>query len=54
MKELSAYVGNNSIIAIDVAKNEWRVGRNFPIKNIQKLLMSGYLATMGFGHFQQL
>lgn len=49
MKELSGYVDDDAIIAIDVGENGWRVGRNFPMKNTQKLLMSGYLATMGFG-----
>jgi len=49
MKELSNYVDDDAIIAIDVGENGWRVGRNFPMKNTQKILMSGYLATMGFG-----
>lgn len=49
MKELSNYVNDDAIIAIDVGENGWRVGRNFPMKNTQKLIMSGYLATMGYG-----
>lgn len=49
MKELSNYVDDDAIIAIDVGENGWRVGRNFPMKNTQELVMSGYLATMGFG-----
>jgi pyruvate oxidase/acetolactate synthase-1/2/3 large subunit len=49
MKKLSDYVNNDAIIAIDVGENGWRVGRNFPMKSTQELLMSGYLATMGYG-----
>lgn len=49
MKELSRYADDDAIIAIDVGENGVRVGRNFPMKHTQKLLMSGYLATMGFG-----
>ncbi|WP_054835012.1 thiamine pyrophosphate-dependent enzyme [Methanobrevibacter arboriphilus] len=49
LKELSNYVADDAIIAIDVGENGWRVGRNFPMKNTQKIVMSGYLATMGFG-----
>lgn len=32
MKELSGYVDDDVIIAIDVGENGWRVGRNFPMK----------------------
>ncbi|MBZ9570755.1 rubredoxin [Methanobrevibacter sp. TMH8] len=49
MKELSDYADDDAIIAIDVGENGWRVGRNFPMKNTQELIMSGYLATMGYG-----
>lgn len=49
MKELSDYAADDAIIAIDVGENGWRVGRNFPMKNTQKLIMSGYLATIGHG-----
>lgn len=49
MKELSDYADDDAIIAIDVGENGWRVGRNFPMKNTQELVMSGYLATMGYG-----
>lgn len=49
MKELSENVDDNAIIAIDVGENAWRVGRNFPMKETQKHIISGYLATMGFG-----
>lgn len=38
LKELSNYVADDAIIAIDVGENGWRVGRNFPMKNTQKKL----------------
>lgn len=49
MKELADYADDDAIIAIDVGENGWRVGRNFPMKKTQELVMSGYLATMGYG-----
>ncbi|RBQ23423.1 3D-(3,5/4)-trihydroxycyclohexane-1,2-dione hydrolase [Candidatus Methanobinarius endosymbioticus] len=49
MKELSSYADDDAIIAIDVGENGWRVGKNFPMKNTQEILMSGYSAIMGFG-----
>lgn len=49
MKELSKHVDDDVVISIDVGENGWRVGRNFPMKKTQELVMSGYLATMGFG-----
>lgn len=49
MKELSKHVDENAVISIDVGDNGFRVGRNFPMKKDQELVMSGYLATMGFG-----
>lgn len=49
IKEISKYVNDDALISIDVGENGWRVGRNFSMKNTQELIMSGYLATMGFG-----
>lgn len=48
MKILSDLIPEDAIISIDVGENGWWFGRNFRMKN-QRLLMSGYLGTMGFG-----
>lgn len=48
MKVLQETIDPAAIITIDVGDNGFWVGRNFIMKQ-QKLLMSGYLATMGFG-----
>jgi pyruvate oxidase len=48
MKVLRETIDPTAIITIDVGDNGFWVGRNF-IMEQQKLLMSGYLATMGFG-----
>ncbi|KZX15793.1 putative thiamine pyrophosphate-containing protein YdaP [Methanobrevibacter cuticularis] len=49
MRELANYIDDDAIISLDVGENGWRVGRNYPMKIEQKLVMSGYLGTMGFG-----
>jgi thiamine pyrophosphate-dependent acetolactate synthase large subunit-like protein len=41
-------IGSDAIITIDVGDNGFWFGRNFMMKQ-HTLLMSGYLATMGFG-----
>jgi pyruvate oxidase len=48
MKVLSDTVPDDGIISIDVGENGWWFGRNFRMKR-QRFVMSGYLATMGFG-----
>lgn len=48
MKVLSETIPDDAIISIDVGDNGWWFGRNFIIKK-QRFVMSGYLATMGFG-----
>ena len=48
MKVLSEIIPDDAIISIDVGDNGWWFGRNFIIKK-QRFVMSGYLATMGFG-----
>lgn len=48
MKVLSGLIPNNAIISLDVGENQWWFGRNFRMKQ-QRFVMSGYLATMGFG-----
>lgn len=48
MKVLSEVIPEDALIAIDVGENGWWFGRNFRMKK-QRFVMSGYLATMGFG-----
>ncbi len=48
MKVLQETVDPTAIITIDVGDNSFWFGRNFRMTQ-QRLLMSGYLATMGFG-----
>lgn len=48
MSVLSDEIPKNAIISIDVGENGWWFGRNFRISG-QRFVMSGYLATMGFG-----
>ncbi|HWQ66844.1 MAG TPA: thiamine pyrophosphate-dependent enzyme [Methanospirillum sp.] len=48
MKVLSDLIPEEAIISIDVGENGWWFGRNFRMKK-QRFVMSGYLATMGFG-----
>jgi pyruvate oxidase len=47
MKVLSETVPEDAVITIDVGENGWWFGRNFRMKR-QRMVMSGYLATMGF------
>ena len=37
------------MISLDTGENCWWFGRNFWMKKTQKMVMSGYLASMGFG-----
>lgn len=48
MKVLSSFIPEEAVISIDVGENGWWFGRNFRMKK-QQFVMSGYLATMGFG-----
>lgn len=48
MKVLRETMDPMAIITVDVGDNSFWFGRNFVMKQ-QRLLMSGYLATMGFG-----
>ena len=48
MDVLSRVIPPDAIISIDVGENGWWFGRNFRTRG-QKFVMSGYLATMGFG-----
>ncbi|MEJ2280906.1 MAG: thiamine pyrophosphate-dependent enzyme [Candidatus Bathyarchaeota archaeon] len=49
IKLLNHQVSSNAIFSIDVGENCWWFGRNFKMKKTQKMVMSGLLATMGFG-----
>lgn len=49
MKVLSEKIADDAVISLDVGENCWWFGRNFQMKKNQKMVMSGYLATMGFG-----
>ena len=49
IKILNDKIADNAVISLDVGENCWWFGRNFRMKKSQKLVMSGQLATMGFG-----
>ena len=49
MKVLNDKIAANAIISLDVGENCWWFGRNFLMKRTQKMVMSGQLASMGFG-----
>jgi thiamine pyrophosphate-dependent acetolactate synthase large subunit-like protein/rubredoxin len=49
IKVLNEKIADNAVISLDVGENCWWFGRNFRMKKTQKLVMSGTLATMGFG-----
>ncbi len=49
MKILNQKIADDAVISLDVGENCWWFGRNFLMKRSQKMVMSGNLATMGFG-----
>ncbi len=49
MKVLTEKIAEDAVISLDVGENCWWFGRNFLMKKTQKMVMSGGLATMGFG-----
>jgi pyruvate oxidase len=49
MKVLNEKIADNAVISLDVGENCWWFGRNFQMRRTQKMVMSGYLASMGFG-----
>jgi len=49
IKVLNDKIAQNAVISLDVGENCWWFGRNFIMKKTQKMVMSGYLASMGFG-----
>jgi pyruvate oxidase len=49
IKVLNNKLADDAVIALDVGENGWWFGRNFRMKHGQKMVMSGYLASMGSG-----
>jgi pyruvate oxidase len=49
IKVLNDKIADDAVISLDVGENCWWFGRNFIMKKTQKMVMSGQLATMGFG-----
>ncbi|HLN45750.1 MAG TPA: thiamine pyrophosphate-dependent enzyme [Candidatus Sulfotelmatobacter sp.] len=49
MKVLTEKLADDAVISLDVGENCWWFGRNFQMKKTQKMVMSGLLASMGFG-----
>jgi pyruvate oxidase/acetolactate synthase-1/2/3 large subunit len=49
IKVLNDKIASDAIISLDVGENGWWFGRNFGMKQDQKMVMSGYLASMGAG-----
>lgn len=49
IKVLNDKIAADAVISLDVGENCWWFGRNFVMKKTQKMVMSGYLASMGFG-----
>jgi pyruvate oxidase len=49
IKVLNEKIADDAVISLDVGENCWWFGRNFLMKKSQKMVMSGTLATMGFG-----
>jgi thiamine pyrophosphate-dependent acetolactate synthase large subunit-like protein len=49
IKVLNDKIDDDAVITLDTGENGWWFGRNFWMKKTQKMIMSGYLGTMGFG-----
>lgn len=49
IKALNDRLADNAVITLDVGENGWWPGRNFIMKSTQKMILSGYLGSMGFG-----
>ena len=48
VKVLNEKIADDAIITLDVGENGWWFGRNFWMKNTQKMIFSGYLGSMSF------
>ena len=49
IKVLNEKLADDAVISLDVGENCWWFGRNFRMRKSQKMVMTGTLATMGFG-----
>ena len=49
IKVLNDKVAADAVFSLDTGENCWWFGRNFKMKKTQKMVMSGLLASMGFG-----
>jgi len=49
IKVLNEKLSEDAVISLDTGENSWWFGRNFCMKKTQKMVMSGYLASMGAG-----
>ena len=49
IKVLNDRIAKDAVISLDVGENGWWFGRNFWMNQTQKMVMSGYLASMGAG-----
>jgi len=49
VKVLNERIPADAVISLDVGDNGWWFGRNFWMKPTQRMVMSGYLASMGAG-----
>lgn len=49
IKVLNDMIAADAVLSLDTGENCWWFGRNFWMKKTQKMVMSGYLASMGFG-----
>lgn len=49
LKVLNETIDEDAVITLDVGEHCWWFGRNFKMKQTQNMVMSGNLASMGFG-----
>jgi thiamine pyrophosphate-dependent acetolactate synthase large subunit-like protein len=49
IKVLNDTIASDAVVSLDVGENGWWFGRNFSMKQTQRMVMSGYLASMGVG-----
>ncbi len=49
IRVLNDKIADDAILTLDVGEHCWWFGRNFWMKKTQKMIMSGNLASMGFG-----
>jgi thiamine pyrophosphate-dependent acetolactate synthase large subunit-like protein len=49
IKVLNDKLADDAVITLDIGENTWWFGRNFWMRDTQKMILSGYLASMGFG-----